>query len=70
MSDNNSGIGPIQPKTGDNAKAICRDAGYDATVGAMGNKTKSQFPHVDKHYQYEDTSFDGSLIAERGHRNP
>ena len=70
MSKNNEGLGPIQPHTGENAMAIDRHAGYVATVEAMGSKTRSQYPHVDKHYCYEDTSFDGSLIAERGHRNP
>lgn len=70
MAGNNSGAGATQVKTGDNAKAISRGAGYDATVDAMGSKTKSQYPHMDKHYHYEATSFDGSMHAERGHQNP
>lgn len=70
MAKNNEGTGPIQPKSGDWLKAIDRGAGYDATVGAMGSKTRSQYPHVDKDYCYTDTTFDGTMIAERGHQNP
>jgi hypothetical protein len=41
---NNDGAGATQAKSGDNAKAISRPAGYGATLSAVENKTKSGHP--------------------------
>lgn len=58
---NNMALPGIEPKGGDWLKAIDRGSAYSATVAAMGSKTRSQHPHVDKHYQYEDTEWGGAL---------
>lgn len=49
---NNSG-GATQSKSGDHFTPLCRKSGYDKTMGAMDSRTKSQYPHSGKHYQYE-----------------
>jgi hypothetical protein len=62
MAKNNDGPGPIQPKSGENLKAIDRMEGIGATMTALHDSTKSQYPHVDKHYCYEALGdLDGSL---------
>ena len=52
MAKVNDGIGPIQPKTGDNVKPLVRSAGYNATVSAIQSKTKSSTtPSMHWHYE-------------------
>ena len=54
---NNSG-GATQAKSGKMYVPLCRNAGYTATMGAMDNKTRTQYPHTGQHYQYESANVD------------
>lgn len=56
---NNSGVGPIQPKTGINHEAIDRGLGYAATMGAMGSKTRSPAKGTSMHNLYRDVPGEG-----------
>lgn len=54
---NNSG-GGTQPKSGDAYTPLCRNSGYNKTMGAMASSTRSQHQHTGKHYQYESAMID------------
>lgn len=56
---NNSG-GATQAKTGDQYTPLCRNSGYTKTMGACANGTRTQYPHMPKHYQYEGAMVDDS----------
>lgn len=70
MARNNDGAGATQVKTGDQATPIDRFNAYDRTVGAAENKTKTQHPHIDKHYHYQPTEWDGSLNQASAYDGP
>jgi hypothetical protein len=52
---NNETPGPIQAKTGDNAKAIVRSTGLAATCSAMDSKTRSGHPATEVNNLWQDT---------------
>jgi len=56
---NNSGVGPIQPKTGINHEAINRGAGLSATMGGMASKTRSPHRGTSDNYKWTDVPGDG-----------
>ena len=54
MSKNTEAMGAAAAKTGRMATPLDRHKGFSSTMDAMGSKTRTQYPHMDKHYQYED----------------
>lgn len=57
---NNAALGGIKPKTGKSYAPLCRKAGFNmANDATCGSKTRTQHPHLGKHYKYEAASFWG-----------
>lgn len=57
---NNSGVGPIQPKSGINHEAINREAGMRATMSAMDSKTRSPHKGTGMNDQWKDVPGEGT----------
>jgi len=65
---NVSAKGAAQAKTGWQATPLDRGNGYNKTMTAMDSKTKSRYPHMDRHYQYEDVGGkNNGCCNEHGH---
>ncbi len=50
---NNSGPGAIKPKPSESACSFVRSIGYQKTMKAFDNRTRSGHTATSKHYQYE-----------------
>ena len=64
---NNSGVGPIQPKTGINHEAIDRSLGLSATMGGMKSKTRSPHQGTSMNNHYKDVPGEGCGGNVRGY---
>ncbi len=63
---NTNAMGAAAAKTGRQATPLDRHKGYDSTMDAMESKTRSQHPHMKKHYQYESVGRNNECCNERG----
>lgn len=64
---NTQAMGAAAAKTGRQETPLNRHKGFSMTMDAMGSKTKTQFPHMDRHFQYEDVGgTNNECCRERG----
>lgn len=54
---NNSAVGAIKPKEGDNACVLNRASGFSKTGAAMGSKTRSHYKGTSMNNKWQDAGW-------------